>query len=81
MLSWDPPARLVLAWQVDAKWRSDPGLVTEVEVRFTADGAGTLVELEHRLEGYGPAADQMGQVFDGPTAWAANLSRFAEAAR
>jgi uncharacterized protein YndB with AHSA1/START domain len=41
---WDPPARLVLAWNV----RERPGEQTEVEIRFTPEAAGTRVELEHR---------------------------------
>jgi uncharacterized protein YndB with AHSA1/START domain len=43
VLRWEPPHRLVIAWQVDPE-----RLGTEVEVRFTADGDGTTVELEHR---------------------------------
>ncbi|MGH3078946.1 MAG: SRPBCC domain-containing protein [Gaiellaceae bacterium] len=41
---WEPPTRLVLAWNVLER----PGEQTEVEVRFSPDGAGTRVELEHR---------------------------------
>jgi len=41
---WDPPARLVLAWNILER----PGEQTEVEVRFTPEGDGTRVELEHR---------------------------------
>lgn len=37
---WEPPERIVLAWKICKP--------TEVEVRFTAEGGGTLVELEHR---------------------------------
>jgi uncharacterized protein YndB with AHSA1/START domain len=41
--AWEPPRRLVLAWEVD------PGVFgTEVEVVFTAEGKSTLVEVEHR---------------------------------
>lgn len=79
VLAWEPPLRLVLTWQINATWQFDPDLVTEVEVRFSVDGTGTVVELEHRLDGYGPAAEQMRQVFDGPTAWEGTLARFAEA--
>ena len=44
VLEWDPPHRLVLAWNILER----PGDTTEVEVRFLPDGHGTLVELEHR---------------------------------
>ena len=44
VLDWDPPKRLVLAWNI---LRAD-GSPTEVEVRFLPEGAGTRVELEHR---------------------------------
>jgi uncharacterized protein YndB with AHSA1/START domain len=43
VLEWEPPNRLVLAWEVT------PGVMgTEVEVRFVAEDHGTRVELEHR---------------------------------
>jgi uncharacterized protein YndB with AHSA1/START domain len=77
VLAWDPPARVVLAWQINAQWQYDPNLVTEVEVRFSADGEGTVVELEHRLQGYGEAAEQMRELFDGPMAWEGTLQCFA----
>lgn len=55
VLAWEPPSRLLLAWQINADFQYDAALVTEVEVRFTPDGSGTLVELEHRL------LDRMGE--------------------
>ena len=49
VLAWEPPSRLVLMWDISADWQFDPGLNTEVEVRFIADGKnGTRVEFEHR---------------------------------
>lgn len=44
VLEWDPPHRLLLAWNV----RNREGELTEVEVRFAPEGGGTRVELEHR---------------------------------
>jgi hypothetical protein len=58
VLVWEPPTRRVLAWQIDAQFRYDPTLVTEVELRFTAlDSGQTQVDFEHRhLERLGAAA-------------------------
>ena len=43
VLTWEPPNRLVLAWEVS------PSVIgTEVEIRFLAEEDGTRVELEHR---------------------------------
>src|ERR1700704_3008930 len=44
----EPPHRLVMVWQVNAQWKPDPAMKSEVDVRFTADGSdATLVELLH----------------------------------
>lgn len=45
---WDPPHRVVLVWQTNAQCKPDPTLKSEVDVRFSAEGANaTLVELLH----------------------------------
>jgi uncharacterized protein YndB with AHSA1/START domain len=45
VLAWEPPSRVVFTWEPTASG----GAATEVEVRFTAEGAGTTrVEVEHR---------------------------------
>ncbi len=82
VLKWDPPNRLVLAWQIDATWKFDPNLLTEVEVRFVAEGPDrTRVELEHRnLDRYGDAQDQMQAGLGSPGGWQGLLEAFAEAA-
>jgi uncharacterized protein YndB with AHSA1/START domain len=82
VLVWEPPARLVLAWQLTADWKFDPGLITEVEVWFIADGANaTRVELEHRdLERYGERADGVRATIDSPEGWNGILQLFKQAA-
>jgi uncharacterized protein YndB with AHSA1/START domain len=42
--AWEPPRRLALSWKVNPK-AAGP---TEIEVRFTPEGDGTRVDLEHR---------------------------------
>ena len=50
VLAWEPPHRFVVTWEVSCSWKLDPGVGSEVEVRFIAEGEdATRVELEHRL--------------------------------
>jgi uncharacterized protein YndB with AHSA1/START domain len=79
VLAWEPPHRVLLAWEVAHDWRHDAGLHTEVEVRFTAeDGDRTRVELEHRgLEAYGAHTDAMRATFESEGGWRGLLGRFA----
>lgn len=81
VLTWDPPGRVVLDWQIDGSWRFDAGLHTELDVRFVVEGpAITRVELEHRgLEALGDQATALRDVFDSPRGWAGLLDRFVEA--
>jgi uncharacterized protein YndB with AHSA1/START domain len=81
VIAWEPPGRVLLAWQLDADWRYDPELITEVEVRFDADGERTRVTLEHRhLERMGARADEVRRAIDSPEGWRGILTRYAEAA-
>jgi uncharacterized protein YndB with AHSA1/START domain len=50
ILTFDRPDRLVLSWDIGPTWQieTDPARVSEVEVRFIADGTSTRVEVEHR---------------------------------
>ena len=41
VLLWQPPERLVFAWQITAEWQYDPDFVTELEVRRT-QGSGEI---------------------------------------
>jgi len=58
VLVWNPPGRVVLAWQIGGGFKYDPKVVTEVELTFTAQDDGTtLVSFEHRkLELLGDSA-------------------------
>ncbi len=80
VLSWEPPARVLLAWQIDGQWRFDPEFVTELEIRFVADGTGgTRVELEHRnIERFGEHAEAARASLD--SGWGKGLDAFAAAA-
>jgi uncharacterized protein YndB with AHSA1/START domain len=83
VLAWEPPARVVLAWQLSARWAFDPALHTEVEVRFHAlDARTTEVSLEHRgLEAYGDAATAMRDIFQSPSGgWTGMLEHYARVA-
>ena len=75
VLVWEPPSRVVLAW----KPNTTPDPPTEVEVRFTPQGDGTLVELEHRgWERLGVAAERARAGYG--QGWVGVLALFASAA-
>ena len=81
VLAWEPPARLLLAWQLDADWKFHPELITEVEVTFAPEGEGTRVSLEHRhLERVAERAEQMRERIDSPGGWGLLLELFANTA-
>jgi uncharacterized protein YndB with AHSA1/START domain len=83
VLVWDPPRRLVLAWQITSDWKFDPTFTTEVEVTFSAEGPKTTrVILEHRdLHRYGLAGPAYRKAIDSPEAgWGFILQRFADEA-
>lgn len=76
VLAWEPPARLLLAWRINAKFAYDPAVHTEVEVRFTDLGdGGCRVDFEHRhLERLGEGAAQAAERLRG--GWAPILDAF-----
>jgi uncharacterized protein YndB with AHSA1/START domain len=81
VLAWEPPHRLVLSWQITGNWQYDPNLLTEVEVRFVAEGPDrTRVDLVHRnLDRFGEAQEEVRAAFDSPGGWPGLLAAFAEA--
>ena len=80
VLAWEPPRRVVLAWQLDMKFQFDPNLVTEVEVRFTPEGPKrTRVDFEHRnLERFGEGAPDTCKMMD--NGWGGILDSYAKSA-
>lgn len=73
--AWEPPKRLVLAWQVNPATAAP----TEIEVTFTPEGDGTRVELEHRnWEQAGESAAGMRDNYE--TGWDIVLAPFVEKA-
>jgi uncharacterized protein YndB with AHSA1/START domain len=78
VLIWEPPARLVLGWQLNSRWSYDPAFLTEVELTFTQiETGGTRVSLEHRnLERYGADAAGIAEKIGG--GWPRRLSDFVD---
>ena len=76
VLRWEPPHRLLLAWQIGADWAYHPDLLTELELNFKAHApGGTVVTLEHRhLERFGADAARVRAMLDG--GWPTLLGEF-----
>ena len=83
VIAWEPPHRVVLAWQLNGQWQYDPNLVTEVEVTFTPVSAGaTRVELEHRnLERFGEREEAVRKGIDSPEGWNGLLQLYSKVAQ
>lgn len=81
VLSWQPPARVLLAWRIGADWQYHADLLTEVEVTFTALSAtATRVDFEHRLlENMGADAQRIRDQLNG--GWPGILECYAELCR
>jgi hypothetical protein len=81
-LLWEPPARLIFDWQITAAWQYDPDFVTELEIRFIAEGPNdTRVELEHRdLEKFGDKATEIRASLDSPEGWNGALAAYTSVA-
>jgi len=81
VLAWDPPRRVAFTWQISPERvpEPDPARASEVDVLFSADGAGTRVALTHRRfarHGEGAPAYRGGM----SVGWRQLLGRYAEKA-
>jgi uncharacterized protein YndB with AHSA1/START domain len=66
VLVWDPPGRVLLAWQLRADFTYDPDFETELEITFAPHGEGARVRLEHRnLERFGADAEAIAKSLGG----------------
>jgi uncharacterized protein YndB with AHSA1/START domain len=76
VLAWDPPHRLLLAWQIGTDWAYHAELLTELELTFAVHATGgTIVTLEHRhLERLGADAARHRDMLDG--GWPTLLGEF-----
>ena len=80
MLDYDPPRRLLLAWQLNREFVYDPDFETTVEVTFEEQDGETLVTFEHRdLERMGADAVQLFESMDG--GWGMLLDLYRNAAQ
>jgi uncharacterized protein YndB with AHSA1/START domain len=77
VLAYQKGERLMLNWQIDADWKFDPDLNTEVEILFKSEGTGTLVTLEHRnIENFGPRHALVREMISSEGGWTDILRSF-----
>jgi hypothetical protein len=67
VLEWDPYAQLILAWQINADYKYDPRVITEVEVQFIPESEKqTRIKFEHKnLERLGGGSKPIGDMDEG----------------
>ena len=82
VLAYEPPERVILAWQLNEQWQydPDPAHASEVEVRFITETPDrTRVELEHRnLDRHGEGWEGLRAGVDSGDGWPLYLRRFAD---
>jgi uncharacterized protein YndB with AHSA1/START domain len=82
VLTYDPPNRVVISWDISPQWQieTDPEKTSEVDVRFIAEAPDrTRVELEHRnIDRHGDGWEAVREGVDGDDGWPLYLHRFAD---
>ena len=82
VLSYEPPDRVVISWDISPQWQLETDLekTSEVEVRFIAEtGDRTRVELEHRhLDRHLDGWEGVREGVDSEGGWPLYLQRYAE---
>jgi uncharacterized protein YndB with AHSA1/START domain len=82
VLSYEPPNRVVISWDISPQWQIETDLqkTSEVDVRFIAEAPDrTRVELEHRnLDRHGDGWEAVREGVDGDAGWPLYLHRFAD---
>jgi uncharacterized protein YndB with AHSA1/START domain len=81
VLAYEPPHRVILSWDINARWKleTDPARTSEVEVRFISESPDhTRVELEHRnLDRHGDGWEGVRDGVGGDGGWPLYLRRYA----
>ena len=81
VLAWEPPHRMLLGWQINGNFEFDPSAMTELEVKFVAEGTATRVELEHRgFERYPETGQALRDAVGSDDGWGGLLQKLAGAA-
>ena len=83
VLVFEPPGRLVLTWQLNARFEydPDPAHASEVEVRFTEEDGQTRLDFEHRyIERLGADADELAKSVSAEGGWPAILDLYVKSA-
>jgi hypothetical protein len=80
VLAWEPPRRLMLAWQISPRREPEPNpaRASTIEIASAADTpAGTRLFLEHRdFERHGEGAFEYREVLAAPRGWSWMLDRY-----
>jgi uncharacterized protein YndB with AHSA1/START domain len=81
VLTYEPPNRVVISWDINPQWQIETDLAktSEVEVRFISETPErTRVELEHRhLDRHGDGWEAVRAGVDSEGGWPTYLQRFA----